>query len=41
PFVFDMMTLCVEAGLSVQGALQVAAQSGPKGALRDALSEAL
>lgn len=41
PFVFDMMTLCVEAGLSVQGALQMAAQSGPAGALRDALADAL
>lgn len=41
PFVFDMMTLCVEAGLSVQGALQQAAQSGPRGALRDALAQAL
>jgi len=41
PFVFDMMTLCVEAGLSVQGALQTAAHSGPPGALRDALADAL
>lgn len=41
PFVFDMMTLCVEAGLSVQGALQLAAQSGPQGILRNALAEAL
>lgn len=41
PFVFDMMTLCVEAGLSVQGALQLSAQSGPHGALRDALTDAL
>ncbi|QVQ29144.1 type II secretion system F family protein [Achromobacter deleyi] len=41
PFVFDMMTLCVEAGLSVQGALQLAAQSGPRGVLRDALADAL
>jgi tight adherence protein C len=41
PFVFDMMTLCVEAGLSVQGALQLAARSGPPGALRDALADAL
>ncbi len=41
PFVFDMMTLCVEAGLGVQGALQMAAQSGPAGALRDALADAL
>ncbi|OAE50334.1 type II secretion protein F [Achromobacter xylosoxidans] len=41
PFVFDMMTLCVEAGLSVQGALQLTAQSGPPGVLRDALADAL
>lgn len=41
PFVFDMMTLCVEAGLSVHGALQMAAQSGPAGILRDALIDAL
>ncbi len=41
PFVFDMMTLCVEAGLSVHGALQMAAQSGPPGVLRDALADAL
>lgn len=41
PFVFDMMTLCVEAGLSVHGALQMAAQSGPAGILRDALADAL
>ncbi|MEN5346003.1 type II secretion system F family protein [Achromobacter mucicolens] len=41
PFVFDMMTLCVEAGLSVQGALHLAAQSGPPGVLRDALADAL
>ncbi|WP_263913811.1 type II secretion system F family protein [Achromobacter sp. 79A6] len=41
PFVFDMMTLCVEAGLSVHGALQLAAASGPKGPLRDALAGAL
>nr|WP_313619404.1 type II secretion system F family protein [Achromobacter sp.] len=41
PFVFDMMTLCVEAGLGVQGALQLAAQSGPPGVLRDALADAL
>ena len=41
PFVFDMMTLCVEAGLSVQGALQLAARSGPPGVLRDALADAL
>lgn len=41
PFVFDMMTLCVEAGLSMHGALQLAAANGPKGPLRDALAGAL
>lgn len=41
PFVFDMMVLCVEAGMSVQGALQLAARSGPPGLLRDALDRAL
>lgn len=41
PFALDMMTLCVEAGLSVQGALQLAASSGPRGPLRDALADAL
>lgn len=41
PFVLDMMTLCVESGLSLHGALQHAAQSGPEGPLRDALFRAL
>lgn len=41
PFVFDMMVLCVEAGMSVQGALSLAARSGPAGELRNALERAL
>jgi len=41
PFMLDMATLCVEAGLSLQGALQQAAQYGPPGPLRDALRHAL
>lgn len=41
PFLFDMMTLCVEAGLGVQAALQQAAHAGPAGPLRDELGAAL
>ena len=41
PFVLDMTTLCVEAGLNLQGALQQAAQLGPAGPLRDELTHAL
>lgn len=41
PFVLDMTTLCVEAGLNLQGALQQAAQFGPGGPLRDELTHAL
>jgi len=41
PFVLDMTTLCVEAGLNLQGALQQAAQFGPAGPLRDELTHAL
>ncbi|MGE8656937.1 MAG: type II secretion system F family protein [Achromobacter sp.] len=41
PFVLDMMILCVEAGLSAQGALLAAASSGPGGPLRDSLADAL
>lgn len=41
PFLLDMATLCVEAGLSLQGALQEAAQHGPQGPLRDELGRAL
>ncbi|WP_287813147.1 type II secretion system F family protein [Achromobacter sp.] len=41
PFVLDLMTLCVEAGLSTHGALRMAATNGPPGPLRDVLGEAL
>jgi len=41
PFVLDMMTLCVESGLSLHGALQQAQQHGPPGPLRDELARAL
>lgn len=41
PFLLDMTTLCVEAGLNLQGALQQAAQHGPPGPLRDELGKAL
>jgi tight adherence protein C len=34
PFFLDMVTLCVEAGLNVQGALHQAASKGPIGTLR-------
>lgn len=38
PFVLDMATLCIEAGLNLQGALQQAAARGPEGPLREELS---
>ena len=41
PFVLDMTTLCVEAGLHVGAALQQAAQKGPAGPLRDELRRVL
>ncbi|WP_397473073.1 type II secretion system F family protein [Pusillimonas sp.] len=41
PFLLDMTTLCVEAGLSLQGALNEAAHHGPEGPLRDELRRAL
>ncbi|MFW7342791.1 type II secretion system F family protein [Pollutimonas sp. H1-120] len=41
PFLLDMATLCVEAGLNLQGALQQAAQHGPEGPLRSELRHAL
>ncbi|VCU71582.1 Bacterial type II secretion system protein F domain protein [Pigmentiphaga humi] len=41
PFVLDMATLCVEAGLHVGAALQHAAQKGPPGPLRDELRRML
>jgi len=41
PFVLDMTTLCVEAGLNLHGALVQASQRGPDGPLRDELTRAL
>src|SRR5690606_12831203 len=41
PFLLDMTTLCVEAGLNLQGALQQAALHGPDGPLRSELRHAL
>lgn len=41
PFLLDMTTLCVEAGLSLQGALNEAARHGPNGPLRDELRHSL
>ncbi|HEY9279403.1 MAG TPA: type II secretion system F family protein [Eoetvoesiella sp.] len=41
PFLLDMTTLCVEAGLNLQGALQQAAHHGPAGPLRQELRHAL
>jgi tight adherence protein C len=41
PFLLDMTTLCVEAGLNLSGALQQAAAYGPDGPLRTELRHAL
>ena len=41
PFLLDMVTLCVEAGLNLHGALQQAALHGPHGPLRDELRHTL
>lgn len=41
PFMLDLMTLCVEAGLSLHGALVQVAQHAPEGPLRESLREAL
>lgn len=35
PFFLDIITLCVEAGLNMQGAMNQAVLKGPKGAMRD------
>lgn len=37
PFYLDIVTLCVEAGLNFNGAIQQAVQKGPRGALQDEL----
>lgn len=41
PFLLDMVTLCVEAGLNLHGALQQAARYGPSGPLRQELHHML
>lgn len=41
PFMLDLMTLCVEAGLSLHGALVQVAQHAPDGPLRESLRQAL
>jgi tight adherence protein C len=41
PFLLDIITLCVEAGLNLNGALVQAVAKGPSGALRDELSRVL
>ncbi len=41
PFYLDMLTLCVEAGLNVQGAMQQAVAKGPEGVLRDEFQRVL
>jgi tight adherence protein C len=41
PFALDIITLCVEAGLNLQGALAQAVAKGPKGVLRDELQRVL
>jgi tight adherence protein C len=41
PFYLDIITLCVEAGLNLQGALSQAVARGPKGILRDELQRVL
>lgn len=41
PFMLDLMTLCVEAGLSLHGALEQAARHAPEGPLRESLRQAL
>lgn len=41
PFFLDVITLCVEAGLNLQGAMTQAVAKGPKGVLRDELQRVL
>jgi tight adherence protein C len=41
PFFLDVITLCVEAGLNLQGAMNQAVQKGPKGVMRDELQKVL
>lgn len=41
PFYLDIITLCVEAGLNLQGALHQAVAKGPKGVLRSEIQRVL
>lgn len=41
PFYLDIITLCVEAGLNLQGAINQAVLKGPKGVLRDEFQRVL
>ena len=41
PFYLDIITLCVEAGLNVQGAMKQAVAKGPGGVLRDEFQRVL
>jgi len=41
PFYLDIITLCIEAGLNLQGAMHQAVSKGPKGALRDEFQRVL
>jgi tight adherence protein C len=41
PFVLDLITLCVEAGLNLQGAFNQAVEKGPEGILREEIQRVL
>ncbi|MBC7501052.1 MAG: type II secretion system F family protein [Herminiimonas sp.] len=41
PFFLDIITLCVEAGLNMQGAITQAVAKGPKGVLREELQRVM
>jgi tight adherence protein C len=41
PFVIDLITLCVEAGLNLQGAFNQAVEKGPQGILREEIKRVL
>lgn len=41
PFFLDIITLCVEAGLNMQGAISQAVAKGPKGILREELQRVM
>jgi tight adherence protein C len=41
PFMLDLITLCIESGLNLTGAIQQAVDKGPSGALKDEFSRLL